>query len=463
MKTSSVTGLWKRIAPEWRFAFSAFLVFRMFYLIWPLIILRIFPLAVQNGDLFGQQFVSVFDMHTSRASVFSPLVDGDRLQFISLGGSLVDRQTGSIWDAQNGTAISGALAGKTVPPSTFTAEDVFPYHDVPPATTGPFAVWQRFDVNWYMKIARDGYGNDGSVAYFPLFPLLMRLLGPVTGGDFWAGILISNLSLIAVLYLLQRIAAFLVDGESARRSVVYFLFFPTSFFLLSVYTESLFLVCVLASLVCALRSRWGWAILFGALSAATRLQGVLMVLPLGLILWRELRHAAQDKPSEALFSTSALFRFVSMFVIPLTTLGFFLYTRGSFFHAYQDKLYAKFTLPWNNLWASISLLAGGSGGPIDALNLIITVLLCGMLVLVWRKLPLELTVYSLLMFIAPMFRMTTTQPLVSMSRYALVVFPIFIVFGSAGRNPWVNRAVLYLSLPLQMYLSAQYFLWGWVA
>jgi hypothetical protein len=66
------------------------------------------------------------------------------------------------------------------------------------------------------------------------------------------------------------------------------------------------------------------------------------------------------------------------------------------------------------------------------------------------------------MFFAPLFRMTTSQPLVSMLRYVLVLFPVLILFGGWGRNAWVNRLFVYSSVPLQLFLSAQFVMWGWV-
>jgi hypothetical protein len=66
------------------------------------------------------------------------------------------------------------------------------------------------------------------------------------------------------------------------------------------------------------------------------------------------------------------------------------------------------------------------------------------------------------MFFAPLLRMTTSQPLVSMVRYVLALFPVFIVLGGWGRNAWVNRLLVYSSVPLQLYLSAQFLMWGWV-
>ena len=63
--------------------------------------------------------------------------------------------------------MSGALAGTSLRPATYTAEDVFPYHGVQ-TLGGWFGMWQRFDTNWYLKIAERGYGgDDGSTVYFP--------------------------------------------------------------------------------------------------------------------------------------------------------------------------------------------------------------------------------------------------------------------------------------------------------
>ena len=55
------------------------------------------------------------------------------------------------------------------------------------------------------------------------------------------------------------------------------------------------------------------------------------------------------------------------------------------------------------------------------------------------------------------------KPLFSFSRYALAFFPMFMIFGAAGHNPWVNRLIVYPSLALYLYLSGQFFMWGWVA
>ncbi|MBI3741402.1 MAG: hypothetical protein HY257_06565, partial [Chloroflexi bacterium] len=47
-------------------------------------------------------------------------------------------------------------------------------------------------------------------------------------------------------------------------------------------------------------------------------------------------------------------------------------------------------------------------------------------------------------------------------RYVLVMFPVFLLWAKWGARAWVNRAMVYASFALQLFFSAQFFLWGWV-
>ena len=452
---SKISEYWKRLSPEWRFALVAFLVVRIFLSVWSTVVYSIFPVSLQNVDLFGDPILTVFDLKSSERTVFSRQVDETVLSFRLIDPThMIDEQTGSIWSLEDGKALQGEYSGRSLHASPHTVEEIFPYLGMPPAKNLWLALWQRFDVNWYLKIATRGYdGSDGSTVYFPVYPMLIRVLSFVAPALF-AATLISNLALIGVLGLLYRIVAGLTDESIARRTLTYFLIFPTAFYLTAAYTESLFLFFTLASLYSASRRKWGWAVAWGAIAALTRLQGVLLVIPLAYLLWREVGMASLSKLA---------LRALPLAIIPTGTLGFLGFSSLSLLNTYQGTLHAKFVLPWENIWATISILGRRDGTIVDALNLIVTLGLIAIMFPIWKKLPLEYTLYAALMLIAPMFRMTTTQPLVSMSRYALAVFPAFIIFGIWGKNPWVNRAVLYISVLLQLYLSAQFILWGWVA
>jgi hypothetical protein len=307
--------------------------------------------------------------------------------------------------------------------------------------------------------------------YFPLYPTLIRIVGAIfLGNDLFAALLISNLAVIGVLYLLYERASEWVGAEGAARTLGYLVVFPTGFFLFAAYTESLFLFLVLASFrVASSCEGWGRASLLAALAALTRLQGILLILPLGYMLWQK-RQADPTvitfrfRGGESLFKSA-----LSLLIIPVATSAFltwqyFVAGNASLVGAYEGQLHAAFVMPWDNIAASLGMITAGRAGLIDILNLVVTIGFGIMLLAVWRdqSIPRAYTLYAVLMFLAPLFRMTTTQPLVSMLRYVVVLFPIFIVWGRWGRNQWVNRAALYLSFPFSLYFTAQFILWGWV-
>jgi Gpi18-like mannosyltransferase len=413
----------------------------------------IFPVSFQNLDLFGEPLITVFNLETNERHVYSRNLDQTVLTFQLVDARhVVDEQTGSLWSLKHGNAIGGEYAGSQLQTATYSVDAIFPYLGMEPANSPLLSLWQRFDTNWYLKIATAGYSNDGSTVYFPLYPFLIKLLSYLMD-PLLAGILISNLALIGVLGMLYRLTARIADHSTARRTVIYLLVFPTAFFLFSAYTESLFMFFVLASLEAACQGKWNGSVVWSFLAALTRLQGVLIVIPLAFLLWRELKETSLRH---------MVLRGAVLTVVPLATISFMVFTDLSLISTYQGKLQARFVWPWENIGAAFSLLKDGNGSLIDILNLAFTFGLIGITIFIWKKLPFEYFLYSLLMFVAPLFRMTISQPLVSMGRYALVVFPIFIVLGLWGRNQWVNRAILYTSILLQMYLSAQFILWGWV-
>ncbi len=454
-----------------RWSLGVYLVARIALSAWAFVVALLFPVVLHNLDLFGAPTLAAFDLASGERSAYSREVDGAALAFRAGDSGFVnDVQTGSAWSLRDGRAVSGKYAGRALSASPYSVEDVFPYRGVTAETNVFLSTWQRFDTNWYLKIAQRGYsGDDGSTVYFPLYPLLIRIVGALVGNSLFAALLISNVSLVGALVFLYRLSGALFGAASARRAVAYWLLFPTAFFMLAAYTESLFLLLALAVFDFARRDKWLLAALFGALAALTRLQGALLIVPLAYLWWRQSKGAGEQgsggKPRNTQHATRNTYhasRIAPLLLIPLATAAFLAFTNLSLLSSYVGELHARFVLPWDNLAASIALLADGRASFIDALNLLTTLGFGAMIVAVWRALPREYGLYALAMYLAPLFRMTTTQPLVSMDRYALAIFPVFMLWGARGKNAWINRAVVYLSFPLQLFLSAQFVLWGWV-
>jgi hypothetical protein len=80
-----------------------------------------------------------------------------------------------------------------------------------------------------------------------------------------------------------------------------------------------------------------------------------------------------------------------------------------------------------------------------------------------RQLPTIYGLYSALMLMAILSKVGEIQPLLSVPRYVLAIFPAFIVLGRAGKNPLVNRFIIYLSWLGLLFFNGQFVIWGWVA
>ena len=187
-----------------------------------------------------------------------------------------------------------ALAGVGLLPEIHNSvgPEGWPAAEITPGWHNLVTAWERFDGLWFLRIATEGYvDGDGSAAFFPLYPLLIRFLSPVLGGHpLAAALFVSHAAAYGALAVLYFLTASEWDERVARRTVLYLAVFPTSFFLLSPYSESLYLLLVLVCLWGARRGRWAVAGLAGAGAAATRNLGILLLLPLvveAFQRWRE--------------------------------------------------------------------------------------------------------------------------------------------------------------------------------
>ncbi|MGB8646404.1 MAG: glycosyltransferase family 39 protein [Anaerolineae bacterium] len=444
---------WARLDRSWKFALGAYLVARALLTAWSLVILFLFPFVLENLTLFGAPVLAVLNVWTGDRYVYSRQLDNTVLTFhVGVPGQVVDNQTGSVWALQNGHGLSGSYTGHTLAPATFTVDEVFPYRGVTPDPNPVLGIWERFDAYWYLAIAQHGYGAlSGDVHFPPLYPVLIHLLGDSLGG----ALLISNLALIAALAFLYQLARDLFGEPTARRTTVYLLLFPTAFFFMSAYTEPLFLLTALLALRAMGKRSWLWAGFWTFCGILIRLQGVALVLPLVYALWsarpldkRVARLVALVLPGIAALSYLGLRALGGdAAIVPIT----------------ETSLSARLAFPWDNLLYAFQTLASGKFLIADVLNLLITILFVGVLAAGWRRLPPLLTLYTVASLVVLTIRLVDTQPLNSMSRYVLSLFPLFMLLGLWGQNRWVQRLVIYSSFALGLFLSAQFFLWGWVA
>ena len=174
--------------------------------------------------------------------------------------------------------LVAALVAHAFP--TLLAQGVpgWPAPPVHPGWDGVFSAFERFDALWFLRIADSGYRvGDGSAAFFPLLPLVTRALSFVLGGHpLAAGTIVSNVAFVGALVAIFRLGEEVVGASGARFGVLFLCAFPTAYFFVMPYSESVFLLCAANSILAARRERWALAALLGALAALTRSVGIVL-------------------------------------------------------------------------------------------------------------------------------------------------------------------------------------------
>ncbi len=318
------------------------------------------------------------------------------------------------------------------------------------------AVWGRWDAVHYLDIATKGYGGT-DMAFFPLYPLLIRILGALTGNHLIAGLLISNASFFFGLLYLYKLLEHEYDRSVARRAIFYVSIFPSAVFFSAVYTESLFFFLTVASFYYMREHKWWHAGAIGFLAALTRSEGVLLVVPFAIEWWGTYRAHLKDGIRSAIASA----------LIPA---GLFVYMaylwvlRGDplYFSHVQIHWNRHFAPPWvafgDALWKVFHATAGQVVAN-EMLEIGFTLLMIVVLLAGWRRLRPSYIAYMGLSVLIPM----STSSLMSMPRFALVLFPMFAILARWGDKPWINNAIVAFSLPLLGLFTVLFADWYWVA
>ena len=390
-------------------------------------------------------------------------------------------------------AVWSILVPLIIPAPTTPDSVLRPYLGQPHLTEGITGLllgpWQRFDTQHYMRIAEEGYAHEEDSVFPPLYPIASRILGTLFGsgpaGNLWAAALISNLAFIGLLILLFIVAEHDLGQEFAPRTLIYLTFFPTGFFLLAPYSESLFIFLALASIWAARHNGRFWlAGLLGFLASLTRLTGWVLVIPLAYEWWIQwgrpflvrrrglvLSNVEISAEGDRVKLFYLLVNGVAVGLPGLGTAVFLVWRWGaglpSITTIYQQHWYQITGIPGTDLIRALQTMFFGGLSRQGEFTLwfdfFCVILLAVTTYFVFRRLNVTYGLYSLMLLLFMLLPVSEFKPLYSFSRYALAFFPSFMVLAQAGKNPWINRGILYPSFILYLYFSGQYFIWGWVA
>lgn len=326
-------------------------------------------------------------------------------------------------------------------------------------------IWTKtWDAGNYLSIAKVGY-TEQTYAFFPLLPLLTRLISDITKMDTAAiGLIIVNLSIFLSLFVFYRLLKLDFDELTSRRALFFFLLFPTAFFLQAFYSESLFLLLTLSAFYLARKGQWFLTALCAGLASLTRFLGVFLIFPLlvELISQNGLLKSLREKRREL----------VSLFLIPLffaVYLAFLLFTTGNPYKFLQaQEGWGRIGSPGEALspivviqqnWADLLNLNNLSGGSVIAiLDLVFLAFALLLLILALKQqIRLSYLVYAGLCLLLPL----ASGSLTSMMRFLLVIFPLFIALSNLAQRSFWNYFItlIFAFLQAQFVISFVFGLW----
>jgi hypothetical protein len=335
-------------------------------------------------------------------------------------------------------------------------------------------IWARWDSDFFLRIAQNGY-DGASAAFHPLYPALVAVLGRVLLGHYLlAGLIVSLACCLGSFLLLYRLAEERLGPAGGQRSVLYLAVFPMSLFLQAVYSESLFLLLVLAAFAFAERNRFASAGVLAGLAILTRAAGIALLPALALLAWRE-RDRLRALGGVALALPVAA-------VYPLV-LWQQVDDPWAFSHA-QDRWHRHVSPAgplggiWDgavSAWRGLEQFVVGHGTHVAGANpmhaaaenlqaFLFLVLFVALTVVAWRRFGAPYGLFAAVSLAIPLSYPSSRWPLLSLPRFGLVIFPLFLALAAltSGR-PRLHNAVVACSALFLGVAVVQWALWQWVA
>lgn len=300
-----------------------------------------------------------------------------------------------------------------------------------------------WDAGWYYKAITSGYPHiaiqgegvnaQNTIAFFPLFPMMARALDWLFLSPIQAGLTISIASGATTAVLLWLFTRDITKSvRVSNLTVALFSFFPGSIAAMLMMSEGVMLTFTIACLFALRKQQWLLAGLCAALATSARPTALPLVLcctyAAAVAIWKRRQWRSVIAPVLA----------------PLGTLGYFLFLEhhtGSFMAWFRVEAigweYAK-----TERFAPLKTLPQLADPLIDMNRSVTAVALllsiAGLLLLIKRKLPMELVIYTVTVFFLAFF---TGGP-ASKIRYVWSAFPFFIAAALWAKTEFRSMTLL---------------------
>ena len=322
----------------------------------------------------------------------------------------------------------------------------------------------RWDAGWYLQIVTDGYSYapgdpavQQNIVFFPAYPVLMRVVGRLLGGEMTgyvaAGMIVSIASFFGALVYLYAFARDRYGDDVASGTIWLLAAYPFAIFFGALYTESLFLLGTVGALYHFSRQQFGRAACWGLLVGLTRLNGALLVLPLALL---------------AIPSSTPRMKLEALGAAAAPGIGLVIYTLFIWRLTGNPIAFATSQMAWGRTYGGLGTLvarqysilanaglSGYVGTPgYDVLNAIGAAFAIATVWPVTRRLGLPYGVFMVINILPAL----ANGGLLSAGRFSSVLFPAFIWLATAV--PSNHRASLIATFAaLQAFGAALFYTW----
>jgi hypothetical protein len=333
------------------------------------------------------------------------------------------------------------------------------FHHIP-VWTNVLDLWNRWDVHSYLRLAEVGYVQSSPppnaadplyIVFLPFFPLAVCLVSLVVQNLLLSGLLVSFAASVAAGYFLFRLVALDADEAAAWRAVILLFSFPAAYFLAAPFSEALFLFAILASVYTARTGHWAATGVAGALATGTRVTGIALAPALLVEVFARRAGVCESVRRLAWISLAAA-GLLTYLAINQIVHGDPLY----FLEAQRNNWGQHLVRPWEPVQVAIETLlagrndftftfiyAGRIAGVLVALPLLVLA--------VWR-LRLADVLYGWTGFLL----MVSASWLISLPRYLLVLYPLFVIGARFTRSRGVFVPVVLAGAALQGWLMWLY-------
>jgi hypothetical protein len=319
-----------------------------------------------------------------------------------------------------------------------------------------FDTFAQWDSQWFLRIVRHGYDVKQSAAFFPLYPLVVRGVSEVVRSDIAAAVLVSLVAGGVGVVVLHRLARPLLGESGAADTVLLIALYPIAFVFTAAYSDGLFLALAAGSFLAATRRRPLAAGVLGGLACGTRLMGLALLPALIALLWPRDRRG--------------LLALAPLTLLPAAVGAYALYLDRHFgdgwaFVHVQGVFWQRHVHtagPLSGIWLAVKDAYQGASELVQHLprapgaprhndqwsswNVVQLSLLVAAAWLTWvayRRLGLAYALYSAATLALVLTSPADVVPLVSLPRFPLGDFPVFLALASVcATRPRLRSALL---------------------